>query len=506
MREIIYPEDMRASEQRYFASGAARSIDIMENAAAELAKAVRALACPGSLLRFACGTGGNGGDGTACARLLCGEYRCEIVLTGEAKTPDAVTNLARARALGLPVYTAEAAAGLPRPDVWIDAMLGTGVTGKPRGTTAQLIGQIMKDKRKGAKVAAADIPSGLNGKTGIACECHIEADATVTFGWLKPGLVLADGLDACGKLTIADVGFPVSPFGPFIARLADADFCREVLPRRPRNLHKNRCGHLLIVAGSRGMAGAAVMCASAALRSGAGLVTVACPDSILPILQARVPQAMCVPLPEKNGALSAKCVPLLKQALEGKTAAVIGCGLSGNAAPEVTQTVLDAKLPTVVDADGLNLLSRNPALIGCLHEKCVLTPHPGEALRFLRSLSPDMRVPEGQIAAARVLRVYGAAVLLKGASTVIADKEDSYISVSGCAGMARGGSGDILSGILGALLADPNADTPARAAACASELHGLAGELAQQKYGERAMNAMDILEFLPEVFKTCTPT
>lgn len=244
------------------------------------------------------------------------------------------------------------------------------------------------------------------------------------------------------------------------------------------------------------MAGAAAMCASAALRSGAGLVTLACVRSIVPILQTMLPQAMCVPLEERDGVLAAEALPEVKRALMGKDAVVFGCGLSRRAAPEILEAVLTSGLPAVIDADGLNLLSEHPEWMKRLTRQHVLTPHPGEAARLIPGL--DVSDP---IAAARRLDELGATVLLKGAATVVVVDDTIAVSASGGCGMARGGSGDILSGILGALLAEQGVcRVPALDAIIASELHGLAGERAQAKYGPRAMNAKDILEFLPEVF------
>ena len=282
------------------------------------------------------------------------------------------------------------------------------------------------------------------------------------------------------------------------------------------------------------MAGAAVMCAKAALRSGVGLLTIACVKSIVPILQMQVPQAMCIPLEEDDGAISIAALPAIRSALIGKTAAVIGPGLTKRVPPEIIRAVLETDIPAVIDADALNIMAFNPALFRLLKKYHVITPHPGEAARLLDSAKlfahlleksePDAdpdhlsvafrsalgnislsdsytpSVPESPVAAADALQKLGATALYKGAACVISDGEQVYVSSSGCCGMARGGSGDILCGILGAMLAEKSSRMPSLTAALASEIHGLAGELAQQKYGSRSMNAMDIIEFLPEVF------
>ena len=265
----------------------------------------------------------------------------------------------------------------------------------------------------------------------------------------------------------------------------------DVKPRpRRRNSYKGNYGHLLIVAGSRGMAGAAAICAQAAMRAGAGLTTVACPESILNIIQTLAPCAMALPLPEENGALSERAVPELKAAMAGKTCVACGSGLSRRCAPEVVRAVLESELPAVLDADALNLISQDTALQALLGSRHIITPHPGEARRLLGRELTD------PISDACALRRMGPQAVLKGASSVIAAGNGVYISASGCAGMAKGGSGDALTGMTGAILAQ--GVPPETAAYVASQLHGLAGEAAQEEFGERGMLATDLVEMITE--------
>lgn len=492
MKDLIFPEDMRACEEKYFAASGVPSITVMERAAQALADKLRAAMPVGSTLYFACGTGGNGGDGLACARLLHEQYRCVVVQPQPPRTPDAIANLHRAQACGIDILTDPPTEA---PDAWVDALFGTGLTRAPGQAYAPLILRMNCDRSGGAFILSADIPSGLNGATGKAFEPCVRADCTITFQKIKAGLVLADGLDVCGELCTADVGLPEDAFRDSLAgRMCERGDIDRLLPRRPRNVHKGDCGHLLIVAGSFGMAGAAAMCARAALRSGIGLLTIACVKSIVPILQTLAPQAMCIPLEEADGAISIDALPRLTDALRGKNAVVIGPGLTVRVPPEIVRAVLESGLPAVIDADALNLLAQHRELFSLLGKAHVVTPHPGEAARLIPEL--DASDP---IAAARSLSALGPTVLYKGASCVVADGFSVSISRSGGCGMARGGSGDILSGIMGALLAERGAHDAALTAVLASEIHGLAGELAQEKYGNRGMNAMDILEFLPEV-------
>ena len=310
----------------------------------------------------------------------------------------------------------------------------------------------------------------------------------------KPGHVLQDGLDACGELIVRDVGFPAHAFQVAFPQLFEPENLRSLFEPRRRNIHKGSCGHLLIVAGSVGMAGAAAMCAKAALRSGVGLVTVACPEGIVPILQTLAPGAMCVPLPQRDGAAAPEAAEAVRAALDGKTAAVIGPGLSRRAPAALVSAVLESGLPAAIDADALNLIAENPDLKGLLRPHHVLTPHPGEAARLLNCPCGD------PLADARSLSSLGATAVLTGASRAIAGGGEILVSASGAGGMARGGSGDVYAGLLGALLAEKSSRTPAESAAAACELHGLAGMRAQARYGARGMYAADLIEFLPEVF------
>ena len=270
------------------------------------------------------------------------------------------------------------------------------------------------------------------------------------------------------------------------------DDVRAALLPRPRAAHKNDFGHLLIIAGSRGMAGAALIATAAALRSGVGLTTVACPQSLLPILQIAQPCAMCLPLPEEDGAIAEGAIPILADALAGKTALVIGCGLSLRACADVVRWALSSGLPAAVDADALNHIARDGSLRALLRPRHVITPHPGEAARLLG------RSAHSCLEDARALHALGPVALLKGADSYIAGERD-WVSGSGSVGMAKGGSGDALAGVLGALLAQ---GYPSETAAwMASEIHGRAGERAAERVGIVSMTPQDTVDALSDVFR-----
>ena len=497
MKSLITPAQMRDMEGRYFAETGTPSIDLMERAARALNVAIARHYGLERTVYFACGPGGNGGDGYACARMYAKiGGKCALFPASPPRTPDAIRNRALALAMGIPEFTPDADA--PAPEVWVDALYGTGLSRAPEGPAAELIRRMNADRRLGAKVVAVDIPSGLNGLTGASFDPCVAADLTVTFQFEKTGHRLADGLDACGEIEVEDIGIPESFFPEAMARLMEPADVAALLPCKPRNAHKGSNGHALIVAGSVGMAGAASLCARSALRSGVGLVTVACPASFVPIVQTLAPCAMAIPLPEAGGAIAPEAVEVLKPALAGKHALACGCGLSRRAAPGVLKLLLESGIPALFDADGLNLIAAEASLKALLRPHHLITPHPGEAARLLGRRVAD------PIADAFALKQLGCQALLKGATTVIPMGETAWLSASGCAGMAKGGSGDCLSGLAGSLMAQCAAsgaamtgEALARCAAVASELHGQAGELAQGRLGARGMCALDIVEALP---------
>ena len=504
---LLTPAQMREMERRYMEESGVASIDLMERAARALTDALLQRFGADRTIFFACGPGGNGGDGLAAARLYqAAGGRAAFALCGEVKSPDAVENLRRAREAGVREIDMD---GGERPDVWVDALFGTGLSRALSGKALDFVGRINGDRARGSRIVAVDIPSGISGLSGggpdgETGEDFVRADVTITFQRPKVGHYLDFGLVATGELAVADIGIPAEYLPKKeIAYLYEvpASFRGYTFPR---NTHKGGRGHVLIVAGSMGMAGAAALCAGAALRSGAGLVTVACPASIVPILQVLEPCAMCVPLPEKDGALAAKAADILWELRDGKQI-VAGPGLSRRCAPEVLEALLAPKdgrpASLVLDADALNILAEHRELLAMASLSCVLTPHPGEARRLLgRELTDPVSDARALAALGDEL---GCKVVLKGASRVVCEgapvngrAHPVFISTTGGSGMAKGGSGDVFAGLLAGLRCCEWCNI---AAAC--EVHGLAGVLAEEKYGDTAMTSRDLLEMLPEAFR-----
>lgn len=497
---------------------------LMERAAAALVRCLtrRTDLFPEGRVLVLCGSGNNGGDGFAAARqLTCGEGcipRPVVVLYLGQFSPDGSPDTARMSAecayqyrqaaqAGVPVYPPDALDHLLcECDAILDAVFGIGLQRPVAGIIAQVFGSI---DRSGLPVLAADMPSGVSADSGEVLGVALRAAMTVTMFTLKPGLLLYPGADLCGEIAVADLGVSIPdimnsegiPGWHPNTHLADRELLRSVLCPRPRRSHKGDYGRLSLVCGSVGMAGAAVLAAGAALRSGVGLARVITPEANRNILQTSLPEAVLT--------LYEQEVPDLPPA-DGY---VVGCGLGQSAeARRVLEAVLalPCPVPTVLDADALNLIATSPELwdaplLTHPERRIVLTPHPAEMARLTgRSVSDVLRDVPG--AAQTLAAQRGVTVVLKDAHTVVAAPDgELYISVVGNAGMAKGGSGDLLAGIIGSLLTQCHLRlargglTPACVAAAGVYLHGAAGDLAAERLGEHGMMPSDILQMLPLV-------
>jgi NAD(P)H-hydrate epimerase len=466
---------VRALDQAAIAGGIP-GIELMERAARAALGMLERRWPQARGLCVLCGPGNNGGDGFLLATLAraAGLQANVIALPGQP-TGDAA--LARERFLGEGGQVSAAAGDLPDADVYVDALFGSGLNRAPAGDAARWIAAL---NARSKPVLSLDVPSGLDSDTGVAFEPCVRATATVCFvGW-KRGLFTAQGPGQCGERSLATLDIPAHVY----ARTApDATLLTpQALPPRPRDSHKGRFGHVLAIGGDLGAGGAVRMCGEAAARIGAGLVSVATREAnVGPILAARpelMPHGVHVP---RN------LEPLLARA--GVLA--IGPGLGqGEWGKGLWEVALETGQPAVVDADGLNLLAASPR---ALPKTCVLTPHPGEASRLLGTSTGDVQAD--RFAAVRNLaRKYGAVVVLKGNGSLIADP-DGRVAVCpwGNPGMASGGMGDVLTGVIAGLLAQ---GLDAWSAACLGVgLHARAGDLAARA-GERGMLASDLFPYL----------
>jgi hydroxyethylthiazole kinase-like uncharacterized protein yjeF len=515
---ILTAEAMRGVDRMASERLGLGGLVLMENAALGVVDAIGSRYPDAESAAIFCGPGNNGGDGLAVARQLATRgYAVEVFLAdgGRPLAGDAAVQLEICRRLGLSIHSlapetpdelqaaaaplelADALAAAGQHDLVIDALFGTGLARPLTGLFARLVEGLNELPRPRV---AVDIPSGLSGSRAALPGPHLRADLTVTFAAPKVAHVFPPAADAVGELVVTDLGFP-----PHLVDAAEGDLhllvgeeLSGLLAPRARDSHKGVFGHLLLVAGSLGKAGAAVLAARAAVRAGAGLVTAAVPEPILAILQLGSVESMGVPLPAgASGGLAAAAVELVLAVAAGKSALALGPGLGQEAetAAAIRRLVAAVELPLALDADGLNAFAGRAEELAGRRAPTVLTPHPGELGRLLG-------IPTGEVqadrpaAARRAAALTGAIVVLKGSLTLIAAPGGGlYVNPTGNPGMASGGTGDVLTGILGGLLAQRL--EPLDAACLAVYLHGLAGDLALDRLGGPSLAAADLIASLP---------
>lgn len=450
---------------------------------------------------IACGTGNNGADGIAIGRMLHGKgYEVTVLLAGnpEHATPEHRSQQAIAERLGVPIV--EYRDFIPGScDIIVDAIFGIGLGRNVEGEYRELIEMLSAQKTR--LVAAVDIPSGIHADTGQVMGTALLAKVTVTFGYQKTGMLLYPGKTYAGDVLVADIGFSDISlqnvgWDAFIPE--PADLCR--LPRRQADSNKGTYGKLLLIAGSRGMSGAAYLSALAAYRAGAGLVKILTVEENRQILQSQLPEAILETY-SAEAALEAEAAftGWIERQCGWATAIVLGPGLSQEPyVRRLAELVLThAYVPIVLDADALNTVAANPELTGYFTENIIITPHIGEMSRLTGKTVSEIK--SHAVAVAREYsQAFGVTCVLKDAVTVTADREGiTYINSSGNSGMAKAGSGDVLAGIIGSLLAQGM--ELSEAAFFGAYLHGLAGDAAAELLGKRSILAHEIADSISEV-------
>ena len=454
-----------------------------------------------------CGKGNNGGDGLVIARLLLRKRVKTIVvllaqpseLSGDAKLMyRRFTRTAGAPTVRVNPSTEQIRQYLHRSDFAVDALLGTGLASQVMGNYRAAI---LAMNESGRPVMAVDVPSGIHSDTGAVMGTAVGARWTVTFGLPKLGLYHGAGIDHAGEIRIADIGIPsdyVAALKTDVSLISCEDVRRR-LPRRPRSAHKGTFGHAGLIAGSVGKTGAAAMAAQAALRAGAGLVTVATPASVNDILEAKLMEVMTMPMPEtKARTLARSALDRLLLFANARSAIALGPGLTTH--PEtidlIHALVPRIERPAVLDADALNAMAGRVDLLRECKTPLILTPHPGEMARLEENATPQMINADRVGVATRFARVRRVFVVLKGARTVIANPDGQVaICPTGNPGMATAGTGDVLTGMITGLLAQGL--SPWDAACCGTYLHGLAGDLAAARMGTTGMIAGDLIDQIP---------
>ncbi len=507
MIPILAARGMRAADAETIRAGTA-SGELMEGAAAGLCWALGRAYPDWQRVAVVCGPGNNGGDGLAAARMLA-ERGLGVALFTLADpsrySGDPATNLARAGSAGLrPVSLAGRGgfAALERAlrdaDGAVDALFGTGLSRPLSGDARRAVRAL---NGAGRPVVSADVPSGAFSDGGAVPGAAVRASLTVAFGAPKLCHVLPPASGLCGRLVVADIGISRAALERRARRLwlAEESDVRSLLPPRPLESHKADFGRLAIVAGSRGKAGAAILAARGALRGGAGLVTVFCAESLEEIIVGALPEAMTFGLPESGGALAERGAVELLRALEGFDAVVVGPGLgtSPGTVRFLEGFLSGSRLPVVADADALNAFSGRVGFFARRGGPTLLTPHPGEAARLLSSSTA--RVQADRLGSARALARRGRAVaVLKGAHTLVAAPGGEVaVNPTGTPLLATAGSGDVLAGLVGALLA--GGLEPRAAAVSGTWLHGAAAEALASRLGDAGLLAREAADAVPGV-------
>ncbi|MDP6101725.1 MAG: NAD(P)H-hydrate dehydratase [Dehalococcoidia bacterium] len=511
--KLVTTEEMRLLEERCAQEGVSTDT-LMEKAGLAVAGKAREFLgdVQGMPILVLVGPGNNGGDGMVAARHLCDwGAGVTVYLTLPRKDDDPKRQLLLDR--GITPHLAEEDTGysllasrLSKARLVIDAVLGTGRARPIEGTLAEILTLLINAKaaRLELGLMALDVPTGLDADSGESDPHCPTADVTVALGYPKVGLFAFPGAEHVGRLEVVDIGMPQSLAEDVPQELITQDWVRNALPRRPLASHKGTFGRVLMVAGSAKYIGAAYLACEGAARVGTGLVTLAMPRSLEPILATKLTEVTYLPLPEADGALSDEASEIILSEASNYQALLVGCGLGQG--PDVARllrkTLFTSRYPgtpMVLDADALNIMSKVPEWWMGLRGEAVVAPHPGEMSR-LTGMTPG-EINATRLSTARERAVHwGKSVVLKGAHTIVSDPT-GQVRMSSFAnpGLASAGTGDILAGVMAGLLAQGLSTFDA--ASCAVYLHGAAGEQVRREIGDTGMIASDLLPRLPRVIK-----
>ncbi len=463
-----------------------------------------------------CGKGHNGGDGLVAARLLKNAKASVVaVVLGDAESlaEETAGQLQKAKAAKVPILYLEESEKLPsiqvaleECDLLVDALLGTGLSRPVEGLAKDLIRLV---KGLGKPVVAVDIPSGLSADSGTPLGETLSAQRTVTFGLPKVGFYSPTAPTFLGKWRVAEIGFPSELLNASFLKheLTERETVRKILPHYDDYTHKGSRGRVVVVAGATGLTGAASLSALGAQRIGAGLVTVACPESLNAILEVKLTEPMTAPVPEvEGGFLSLRAAGRILHLCTNVNSVVIGPGIGRHreTAQLVRELLTKLPLPMVVDADALNLLGGQLDIFKAARAPVVLTPHPGEAAWLLKISISEVEQNRLKVAK-QIAEGYNVVLVLKGRHTVIASpKGEIRINPTGNRALATAGTGDVLSGVIGGLLAQRL--SPFDAATAGVYLHGLAGERLARRMGLDGLLAGDLLPMFPKVLRQISET
>lgn len=511
MRRIVNSEEMKYVDSQTICHFGMPSLVLMERAALRIAENIPEQLSHAGRVLVVCGNGNNGADGLALARLLY-QQGCEVTVAGLADNGKRTKENQKQREIlmkyGLEIHEDFQHCGLAdgkKYDCIVDALFGVGLSRPLQEDAADWV--CAMNELPGYKVAV-DMPSGVSSDTGRVCGAAFQADLTVTFAYQKMGQVFYPGCEKCGKLVIADIGITdESWLGRFPSRYALEQKDIQNLMHRPAYSNKGTFGKVLVIAGSNAMAGAAVFCAEAAYRMGCGLVKICTPEENRQILQTVLPEAVLFVY--GRGQDEKFDEEGLGKALEWADSIALGPGLgTGNQAQHIVQMVLaQAKVPLVIDADALNILAEHLDWLAEAKTQVVVTPHLGEMARLCKKQISEIQEDLLSVAT-EFAEHFGVTCVLKDAVTVtISANAAAYFNTSGCSAMAKGGSGDVLTGMIASLLAQAKhgllklTDIQNEIAAAGVYIHGLAGEAAAEKKGGCSVLARDIIEAIGAILK-----
>lgn len=497
--KICTADEMRKIDRHAVDIGRIPSIILMENAAFSCVREIERKN-PKRVGIF-CGKGNNGGDGFAIARHLIQKgYDTEIFLVcGTDFSNDAEINYEILEKMGAKITQITSQSPLEyyilAQDLIVDAIFGTGISGEITGLTAHVIDFINKYKKE---VLSVDIPSGVNADTGEVLSVAVKADTTVTFAAYKKGMILYPGAEYTGEIIVSDISIPdyIIEGADIDTELIDFDFAKKHLPKRAENSHKGDYGKVFIVGSSPGMTGAVTLSAKAAMNSGAGLVTAGIPKSLNPIMEVKLTEEMTLPLSEDNGILTLDAFSDIMKKSDQSDVLLFGVGIGRNDKTRelLFQILKHSKIPVVLDADALFLLAGNLDILNSCSCNLIFTPH---EMEFSRLLGCDIsEVSKNRLELSKQFATdYGVTLILKGPHTIVTAPDGrQYVNSSGNSGLATGGSGDVLAGMVATFLSS-GLDEPL-SSALAVYLHGIAGDLAACDYGEASLTAGKLCEYI----------
>lgn len=499
---VCYSEQMRNVDRIAIEEYNVPGIVLMENAAIASVCEIEKQLNKKSKISVFCGKGNNGGDGLAIARHLFnkGYDVCVYLVDDTAFSPDALINYNIIRKMGIKIDSAyNADFSMSDNDVIVDAIFGTGFKGEIDGQISAVVEMINKSE---AYVFSVDVPSGIDADTGMVSNNSVKADKTISLAAYKTGLLMYPAFDYAGEIVVKDISIPDEAFCKVGTKVftTDKEFFRANMPAREKNSHKGDYGKLLVIAGSKGLSGAAYLSSQAAMLSGSGLVSLITPNEINGILERKTTEVMTIPVPSLDGHISVLAKEIIENKISNFDAVLFGPGLGNSKdVQEIVKMLLEkATVPLIIDADGINALANFPHILKTKKCPVILTPHSMEFSRI--SKIPVLDIEKDRLGVSKAFsEEFDVTLVLKGSHTIVTAPDGmQYINMTGNPGMATGGSGDVLGGIIASLVAR---GIPChKASAMGTYIHGVCGDMAKNEFSEDSLIATDILNAISKAF------